>query len=434
MILAILLVLFSIFLISGTPIFIAIGMASVMAITFSGDLPQTITITRLVGGLDRFAVMALPFYIFAAGIMDVGGLSERIVGWAKSLVRGITGGMAVATEIACMAFGALSGSSPATVVAIGRIIVPRLEKEGYDKGFIAGLITSSGSIASIIPPSISMMLFAAATGVSTGALFIGGILPGILYGTMGALYCIWYAKRNKIKERNVINTNPSDIPDNFLVATRKAIWALGVPVIIIGGIYGGIVTPTEAAGFSAIYALFVGVFIYKKIGLHEFIAICEKSVTTIAQVMILISVASIFAWLLTIMQLAQKLTVMIGESASSYLFLMMVNIILLILGMFMDPNSLIIILGPIFYTVGLTFGLSPTHLGVIMTMNLAIGMFTPPFGLNLFVANTVIDVPMVIIYRRVIPFIIVSIITLLLVTYIPQVTLFLPSLIYGPNI
>ena len=418
-------------LVSGIPIFIAIGFASLMAILFTaGDIPSTLAITRLFGGLDKFAVMALPFYIFAANLMDVGGLSERIVAWAESLVRGITGGIAVATEVACMAFGALSGSSPATVVAIGRLMVPRLIKKGYGKNFIAGLVTSSGSVASIIPPSITMMLFAAATGASTGALFIGGLLPGLVYGIATSAYCYWYAKKNKID----VSISKEDVSEGFLLATKKASWALGVPIIIIGGIYAGVVTPTEAAGLSAIYAYFVGAVIYKKIGLKELFKICERSIVTISQVMILIAVASIFAWLLTVMRLAQQMASFVSASTSTVIFLLSINVILLIAGMFMDPNSLTIILGPIFYQAGTALGLSPTHIGIILTMNLAIGMFTPPFGLNLFVAGAVTGDTMANIYRGVIPFIVISIVVLLLITFIPEITHFLPNLVFKGKI
>ncbi len=430
MVMSVLLFLFFGILISGAPVFIAIGLSSVMAIWVGGDIPELLVVTRLFGGLDKFAVMALPFYIFAANLMDVGGLSVRIVEWARSLVKNVVGGMAVATEVACMAFGALSGSAPATVVAIGRLMAPRLVKDGYSESFIAGLITSSGSVAVIIPPSITIMLFAASTGASTGALFIGGIIPGLLYGLFTALYCMWHAKKNGIKKSSSVE----DAPDTLWNSTKKASWALGVPVIILGGIYAGIVTPTEAAGLSAVYAYFVGAVVYKKIGIRELIDVSKKSVITVAQVMSLIAVASIFAWILTVMQLPQQMSTFVAGSSSTIFFLISMNVILLIAGMFMDPNSLIIILGPIFYQIGMVLGLSATHIGIIMTMNLAIGMFTPPFGLNLFVTSSVIDVPMFSIYRSVIPFILVSILVLILITFAPGITTFLPSLVFKGGI
>ena len=386
-------------------------------------------ITRLYGGLDKFAIMALPFYIFAANIMEIGGLSERIMNFARSAIRGVYGGLAIATELACMMFGALSGSSPATVVAMGRLVVPQMMKDGYPRSFIAGLITSSGSVAIIIPPSITMMLFAAVTGVSTGALFVGGIFPGILYGTFTAVYCFWSGKKYGIK-----GYSTGEKPPGFFKATKDAAWALGVPVIILGGIYAGIVTPTEAAGLSAIYALFVGVVVYRQINLKKFLVICEDSAVTSAMVLILIAVASIFAWLLTIGQVPQKLAAFTADLSYPTLFLLMMNIILLIGGMFMDPNSLTIILGPIFYQVGLGLGLSSTHLGVILTVNLAIGMFSPPFGLNLFVAPAVTGIPLQEIYRGVVPFIIICIIALAVITYLPDLTLYLPRMIFQGKI
>jgi C4-dicarboxylate transporter, DctM subunit len=420
-----LLILFVLLLTGGLPIFAAIGIASLASIFLSETIPSTMAVTRLFGGLDKFAIMALPFYIFAANIMEIGGISERIMTFARSVIRGVYGGLAIATELACMVFGALSGSSPATVVAMGKLVVPQMVKDGYSRSFIAGLITSSGSVAIIIPPSITMMLFAAATGASTGALFVGGILPGIVYGTITAAYCYWFGKKYHIK-----GYRTGEEPPSFLKATKDAAWALGVPVIILGGIYAGIVTPTEAAGLSAIYALFVGVVIYRQITFKKFLLICESSAITSAQVMILIAVASIFAWLLTVGQVPQKLAAFTADLSSPFLFLLMINIILLIGGMFMDPNSLTIILGPIFYQVGLGLGLSPTHLGVILTVNLAIGMFTPPFGLNLFVAPSVTGISLQEIYRSVVPFIIISLIALAVITYLPGITLYLPRMIF----
>ena len=425
MILAIMLAIFFVLLFAGAPVFVAIGISSVVAALMSGT-PETMVLTRLFGGLDKYSIMALPFYIYAANIMGIGGLSEKIVDWATALVRKVVGGIAVATEIACMAFGALSGSAPATVVAIGKIMTPKLEKQGYDKGFISGLITSSGAVAIIIPPSITMMMYASATGSSTGSLFIGGFIPGIIFGAATIAYCMFYAKKHNIGA--VKNVDEEEL--TLGAATRKAAWALGVPVIIIGGIYGGFVTPTEAAGVSVVYALFVGAVIYKKIKLKEFWEITKKSVETSAQVMILIAVASIFAWMMTTMRVPQKLAEFAQQAASQTLFLLLMNVVLLIAGMLMDPNSLVIILGPIFYTIGTTLGLDPIHIGIIITVNLAIGMYTPPFGLNLFVASSVTGGTMAQIYKSVIPFILISIFALLLITFIPALTTFLPSLLY----
>lgn len=427
-------VMFVVLLAMGSPIFVAIGLSSIIALLVAGSgIPDTLAITRLFGGLDKFAVMALPFYIFAANIMDVGGLSEKIVDWARALVKGVVGGLAVAMQVACMAFGALSGSCPATVIAIGRLMAPRLVKEGYDPGFIAGALVSGSAVASIIPPSITMMLFAASTGASTGALFIGGVVPGLLFGALLIMYSMWYAKKNNIQSSAVAAGDGGD-DISFLTATRRASWALGVPLIIIGGIYLGIVTPTEAAGLSAVYALFVGTVIYKQITWKGFLTICEKSVEVIAQVMILIAVASIFAWLLTVVQLPQQLANIVTASASVVIFLLLMNGILLIAGMFMDPNSLVIILGPIFYQIGTAMGLTATHIGIVVTVNLAIGMFTPPFGLNLFVAQTVVKQPMAFIYKSAIPFVVLCIASLLLITFIPQLTEWLPSLVFKGGI
>jgi len=324
-----------------------------------------------------------------------------------------------------MVFGALSGSSPATVVAMGKSLYPELVEQKYPKDFALGLITSSGSVALLIPPSITLIIYASATGVSVGELFMAGIGAGLVYGLSTLAYIYYYARKHDL---------PTDRKSTFkeiISNTKEAMWSLAVIVIILGGIYSGIFTPTEAAGFSAIYALFVGMFIYKEIDFKKLYTISVDSAVTCAQVLVLVAAAQSIGWLLTSLRIPQTLTTGIIQNVSSpIIFLIIINVTLLIVGMFMEGIAAIIILAPLFYPIAITLGIDPVHLGIIMVANLSIGNFTPPFGLNLFVANGITGVPMSKIVPSAMMFVTVSIVALLAITYIPEISLMLPKLIY----
>jgi C4-dicarboxylate transporter DctM subunit len=382
-------------------------------------------IQRIFGGIDKFSLMSLPFYILASDIMTVGGMSKRIVDFVNVLMGNFRGSMAIATQGACMFFGALSGSSPATVVAIGSMMYPKMinEKEGYSKKFSAGLITASGAVAILIPPSITFIIYGATTGVSVGALFTSGIGAGLVFSAAIMTYSYCYAVKH-----NVIYREKASF-QKILRAGRDAAWSLGVPVIIVGGISGGIFTPTEAAGFSVVYALFVCLFIYKEISFKDLWGAMLTSAATIGQIMILLGAAALFGWVLTISFFPQIFTEMIVNNITSkYMMLFLINIIFLIAGMFVDGGAAIMILAPLVFLPLVKIGVDPVHLGVILVTNLSIGMFTPPFGLNLFVARTVTGLSIIEIYKSVIPFIVISIITLVIITYVPVVSLFLLKL------
>lgn len=404
----------------SAPIYIALTASSLITMFIFGDYSLSAVMQRIFGGMDKFALMSLPFYVMAADIMTIGGMSRRIVDFVNVLMGNFRGSLAIVTQGACMFFGALSGSSPATVVAIGSMMYPRMtEDEGYSKNFSTGLITSSGAVAILIPPSITFIVYGATTGVSVAALFAGGLGAGLVFGGSIMLYSYYYAINNNV----VIKEKPST--KELIKAAKDASWALGVPIIIVGGISAGVFTPTEAAGFSVVYALLVCMFIYKELTLKSLYSSLISSSVTIGQLMILLGTAGLFGWVLTISFFPQILTeTIVSTITSKYTMLFIVNIVFLIAGMFIDAGAAVMILAPLVYLPMLKLGVDPVHLGVVMVTNLSIGMFTPPFGLNLFVARSVTGLPLGKIYRSVLPFIWISLVSLAIVTYVPWISMF----------
>jgi C4-dicarboxylate transporter, DctM subunit len=408
------------FLFTSTPIFVSLTISAFLTVIFMTDIQPMILIQRLFGGIDQFALMALPFFIFAANIMEVGGLSKRILRWARALVGHLSGGVAMTTQLASMFFGALSGSSPATVVAIGKIMNPEMIRGNYDKSFIAGLLASSGAVSLIIPPSITLIIFGSVTGVSVGSLFIAGIGAGIIIGLSSMIYIYIYARKNNIPRDK--KASASELWD----ATKKALWALMIPVIILGGIYGGVFTPTEAAGVSAVYALFISLFVYKEMNLKSLYKVCVDSAVLSAQVLVLVAAAQVLGWMLTRGQVPQMIATWITANIeSTVMFLLVLNVVLLILGMFMEGVAAIIIVAPLIFHTAVAMGIDPVHLGIIMIANLAIGLYTPPFGLNLFVTQGITNMKMAEMMPGVMRFFVFNLVGLLIITYIPEVSLFL---------
>ncbi|MFB3816729.1 MAG: TRAP transporter large permease [Candidatus Methylomirabilales bacterium] len=419
--------LFTILLALAAPIFVVLSLSTLAAFALHSAIPLQTIVQRLFAGLDKFALMAIPFFILAANVMSAGGMSRRIIAVANVLVGPLPGGLAMATVVACMFFGAISGSSPATVVAMGGLLYPALVKAGYGRGFSIGLIVASGSIALIIPPSITMIVYGAVTGASVGALFVSGFGAGAVYGLGFMVHSYVYARRRKIPPL----PRPSGAEIRATLADAK--WGLGMPILIIGGIYGGVFTPTEAAAVAAVYAIVVALLIYREISWSEFWAVTIQSAGSTAQVMILLAGASVFAYILT----SERVTVVLTESilrmgASQFAVLILINVALLIAGMLIDGASIILILAPLLLPVATKIGVDSLHLGIIMVVNTAIGMFTPPFGLNLFVAGTVDEEwTMTRLIPEILPFVWVSLIPLLIITYVPGLSLWLPRLIYG---
>ena len=414
-----------IFLFLSAPIYVALTASSLITMFIFGDYSLSAVMQRIFGGMDKFALMSLPFYVLAADIMTVGGMSKKIVDFVNVAMGSFRGSLAIVTQGASMFFGALSGSSPATVVAIGSMMYPRLTNEaegGYSKRFAAGLITSSGAVAILIPPSITFIIYGATTGVSIAALFAGGLGAGLVFGGLIMLYSYYYALNHHVVVGQKVTSA------ELIKVTKDASWSLGVPVIIVGGISAGIFTPTEAAGFSVVYALFVCVFIYKELPLSKLLMAMKTSAVTIGQLML--GTAGLFGWVLTVSFFPQILAELLTTTITSkYTMLFIVNIMFLIAGMFVDGGAAIMILAPLIFLPMVKLGVDPVHLGVVLVTNLSIGMFTPPFGLNLFVARSVTGLSLGEIYRSVLPFIVISIIALIIITYIPAVSMIFVSLL-----
>jgi C4-dicarboxylate transporter DctM subunit len=409
------------------PMFILMVATAAIVIVAHMDTPVMLIATQMFGSIDKFALMAIPFFIFGAAVMGAGGLSRRLVAWVEAIVGWLRGGLAITTIVSCEIFGTVSGSSAATTAAIGSILYPPLVKNKYGETFSLGLVTCTGAIASVIPPSIGMIVYSAITGASVGAVFIGGILPGIL---LGALFGCWVMVH--VYRENIPRTGSFEIRV-LLKETRSAGWALGMPVLILGGIYSGIFTPTEASAISAIYAMFVALFIYKEMNLKKLFQVAIESGLITAKIMIIIASSGVFVWLLTVGGVPAMVNEWVkGMGASQFMVLLMINIVFLIAGMFLEPNSTLVVLTPLFYPIAMQVGVDPVHLGIILVLNISIGMYTPPFGFNLFVTMGIFHESMRKIVTGLIPFIAVSLVALLLTTYIPWLSLWLPKLLY-PN-
>lgn len=419
-------VVLALLLVLGAPIFIALAGSVMGALWMDGNIPMAIVIERMFAGLDKFSLMAIPFFILTGSLMSVGGLSQRIVHLANLLIGRFTGGLGMTAVSSSMFFSAISGSSPATVVAVGSLLHPALKKAGYQPSFSIGVIIASGSLGIIIPPSIVMIVYAAVTGVSVGALFMAGLGAGILYALCFIPYCWYRAKKDGVEPM----TPPTG--RELWLGFKDAAWGLGVPVLVLGGIYGGVFTPTEAAAVSVIYALLVSALVYRDKTLGELFSTMVDAATTTAQVMIILSAASVLAWFLTSNGLAVSIAnTVLSFSENPYHIFMLINITVLIVGMFLDAASIMVILAPLFFTIGLKVGIDPIHLGAVLTVNGAIGMFTPPFGLNLFVASSLPGVDYLQAVRGALPFIGIALVALVLLTYLPAISLWLPGMVYG---
>ena len=419
-----LVILVVLFIGSGIQIYIALALPPLISIVHEGINPL-VFVQRLFGGMDKFALMAVPFFIFAANLMGKGGMARRIIVLADTLVGRFYGGTASGTVLACLFFGALSGSSPATVVAVGGITYPMLLENNYGKKFSMGLISSASSLALLIPPSITMIVYCSSTSSSVGKLFMAGIGPGILLGVALMAYSTWFAYKNNIRNTAKITGR------QIWLAFKDASWALGVPVIILGGIYAGVFTPTESATVAATYAIIIGLFVYKGLNLKTLYETCVSSALVTAQVMILCAAAGVLSWMLTVSQ-AQLLFQNILEPflGSPVIILILMNIILFIFGMFIDPTPFVLLLAPLFAPIAKLIGLDLIHLGVIMVMGGALGMYTPPFGLNLFVGMGIFGEDYTAVAKSTGIFIVIGVIVMLLISFWPGLSLWLPNRLY----
>ena len=403
---------------------VSIGLSAIIGIQL-GNANMLISVKEMFSSINKFPLAAIPFFILAGNIMETGGISRRLVEFAKSIVGGVQGGLPMTCVLTCMIFAAVSGSSVATTFAIGAIIIPALIKHGYPTAYAAALQATSAELGVIIPPSIPMILYGVSAEVSIGEMFIAGFGPGIFIGCALMLFVHIYCR---IKGWG---KNDGDGRLSLGKATMQASWALLMPVIILGGIYGGIFTPTEASAVSVFYALLVGVVIYREIKLKDLYVILRKSVISSAVIMFIIANAGLFAFLITRAGVPDAIGIWLKEVLQSpAYFLLGVNLALFIIGMFIETSAAIIVLAPILAPVAIHFGIDPIHFGLVMVVNLALGMITPPFGVNLFAACTVARISLDRIIPYLLPFVLVILGCLMVVTYVPELSLFLRDLVY----
>jgi C4-dicarboxylate transporter DctM subunit len=402
----------------GFPIYLILLLTSLVAVVFVADVPLTTLQTNMFGSLDNFPLLAIPFFILAGEIMGQGGIAKRVIIWVTALAGATRGSLPVTTIVSSELFGAMSHTAVGTVAAVGRLVYPALRAGGYDDRFTVSLIASSGAIAVVIPPSIAMILYSMSAQQSAIALFTAGILPSLLIGAVDVVYVVLYSR-----SRLVATGEPTSWA-KIKAATREAGWALGTPLVIFGGIYGGVFTPTEAAGVAAIYSIVVTMFIYRDIGWRELWRITLSSVFLISQILIVVTAAGIYSWLLTTSGIPQNIvTAMIGLELPPWQTLLLVNAGLLLVGSFLEPPAAIMILTPLLLPVVTAAGVNPVHFGIIMAVNLSIGMYTPPFGLNLFASQAIFNQPLATIYRGVVPFVLINFATLMLISYVPWFSL-----------
>lgn len=404
---------------------VSIGLASIFGIQ-ANNANMLISVKEMFNAINKFPLAAIPFFILAGNLMETGGISRRLVEFAKSIVGGVQGGLPMTCVLTCMIFAAVSGSSVATTFAIGAILIPALIKHGYPTAYAAALQATSAELGVIIPPSIPMILYGVSAEVSIGELFIAGFGPGLLIGGVLMLfvhlYCRWKGWGKHDGEGRL----------SFSKATLQAGWALLMPVIILGGIYGGVFTPTEASAVAVFYALIVGVVIYREIRLADLYVILRKSVLSSAVIMFIIANAGLFAFLITRAGVPEAIGHWLQAVLQSpAIFLLGVNAALFVIGMFIETSAAIIVLAPILAPVAVHFGIDPVHFGLVMVVNLALGMITPPFGVNLFAACTVAKISLDRIVTHLIPFVLVILACLMVVTYVPQLSLGLRDLVYA---
>ena len=404
---------------------VSIGLAAILGIQVSG-INMLISVKEMFSSINKFPLAAIPFFILAGNLMETGGISRRLVEFAKSIVGGVQGGLPMTCVLTCMIFAAVSGSSVATTFAVGAILIPALIKHGYPTSYAAALQATSAELGVIIPPSIPMILYGVSAEVSIGELFIAGFGPGLLISGALMLFVYLYCRFKGWGK------NDGDGRLGFLAATRQAGWALMMPVIILGGIYGGIFTPTEASAVAVFYALLVGGVVYRELNLTNLAAILRKSVLSSAVIMFIIANAGLFAFLITRAGVPAAIgTYLESVLQSPAIFLLGVNVALFLIGMFIETSAAIIVLAPILAPVAMHFGIDPVHFGLIMVVNLALGMITPPFGVNLFAACTVAKISLDRIIGQLVPFVLVILACLMVITYVPGISLTLRDLVYA---
>jgi len=413
------------FFVLTVPVAIAVGLANMAGVAWEGRMTFLVIAQQLYAALDKYPLVAVPFFILAGNLMESGGMSNRMVEFAKSLVGGVQGGLACSCVLTCMIFAAVAGSSVATTFAVGAILIPAMVRHGYPAPFAASLQASAAELGVIIPPSIPMILFAVSTDTSVGELFVAGIGPGLLIGGALMLYVWLYARRHGLGLQDGVGRL------GVWTAFRQAWLALLMPVIILGGIYGGIFTPTEASAVAVVYALIVSMFVYRSVKWGDLSKVLHRSVVSTAVIMFIIANAGVFGFLLNRTGIPAAMGIWLGELLSSpMMFLLGVNAALFVVGMFVETSASIVVLAPLLLPVAVQFGIDPAHFGIIMVVNLALGMVTPPFGVNLFAACSVAGISLEKLIRPLLPFVVVILACLMLISYVPEVSLWARDLVY----
>lgn len=414
--------LFTVFIIClllSIPVGFSMIIACVLTILFTDiELSMNLVTQVLITANDSFPLMAIPFFIYAGDIMGKGGISERLFKVANTFVGHYTGGFGIAAVLTAMFFAAISGSGPATVAAIGSIMIPEMVKRGYHKDFATALVAAAGTIGIIIPPSIPMVIYGVAANVSIGDLFLSGIIPGVLMGTALMIWAYLYARKHKF-------TRSEKYPwKERFKALKEGFLALLMPVIILGGIYGGIFTPTEAAVVAVVYGFILAKFVYKELSWKDFFAVTQKSALQAGSIMVIVAAAAIFGRILTLEQVPATIaTAITSLSDNPLVFLLLVNILLLIIGTFMETIASVTILTPILFPIAMSMGIDPVHFGLVMIVNLSLGFITPPLGVNLFVASSISNLKLEPIIKKVVPGFLVLIVVLIIITYVPDLSL-----------
>ncbi|VTU21744.1 Neu5Ac permease [Variovorax sp. PBL-H6] len=414
-----------VFMALGMPVAVALGLSSALTILLFGQDSIASLSLKLFETSEHYTLLAIPFFLLSGAFMTTGGVAKRMIVFANACIGHLRGGLAMASVLACMLFAAVSGSSPATVVAVGSIVIAGMVKAGYSQPFAAGVICNAGTLGILIPPSIVMVVYGAATETSVGKLFMAGVIPGLVLGLMlmGAIY---------VRARMInLPRQPRASWREVLAAGRKSLWGLMLLVIILGGIYGGVFTPTEAAAAAAVYSFVVAVFVYGDIGLKDVPRVLVDAAKVTVMLMFIVANALLFAHVLTTERIPQTIAgQIVGMGLAPWQFLIVVNVLLLIAGAFMEPTGIILILAPILFPIATTLGIDPVHLGIIMVVNLEIGMVTPPVGLNLFVTSGITGMSVMQVVRAALPWLVILLVFLVLVTYVAPLALFLPGLLF----
>jgi C4-dicarboxylate transporter DctM subunit len=411
-------------MLTGMPISISLGLTVLTYLFTMTSVPIQSVALKLFTGIEKFEIMAIPFFILAGNFLTHGGVARRMINFASSMVGHWAGGLGLAGVMACALFAAVSGSSPATVVAIGSIILPAMVRQGFPARFGAGVITTSGALGILIPPSIVMVMYAVATSTSVGALFIAGIVPGLVLATMLGLTTWWRARKNNYPRQ------PKATWGERWRTFRQSIWGLLLVIVVIGGIYTGIFTPTEAAAMSAVYAFFVAVFVYKDLPLSKVSKVLLDSANMSAMLLYIITNAVMFSYLMTSEQIPQELAAwMLDKGLGVVAFLLFVNIILLLAGNVMEPSSIVLIMAPILFPVAIKLGIDPVHFGIMMVVNMEVGMCHPPVGLNLYVASGITKMGITELTIAVWPWLLTMLVFLVIVTYWPPLSIWLPRVL-----